>query len=232
MGIQNIKSGSGGEEHGVFTKRLLNDLRALEKMLEDGINQSGVRRVGAEQEIFLADHGGRPARIAMEVLEKLDDPHFTTELGLFNLELNIEPSTFGGDCLRRMEQQLDLYLSKARAAARSLGADIVLTGILPTIRKSDLGLENMTPLPRYHILNKAMTELRGGPYEFRIKGVDDLIVKHDNVMLEACNTSFQVHFQAGPRVHTSVQRGPGRLCSRPRRRDQLAAAVRQPPVER
>ena len=100
MGIQDIKPGSGGEEHRVFMKRLLNDLRALEKMLEDGVIQSGVRRVGAEQEMFLADHGGRPARLAMEVLEKLDDPHFTTELGLFNLELNIEPSTFGGDCLR------------------------------------------------------------------------------------------------------------------------------------
>jgi CBS domain-containing protein len=198
MGIQDIKAGSGGQQHRVFMKRLLNDLRALEKMIDDGVIQSGVRRVGAEQELFLVDRGGRPAGIAMEVLEKVDDPHFTTELGLFNLEINIEPSTFGGDCLRRMEQQLTLYLAKVREAARSLGADIVLTGILPTIRKSDLGLENMTPLPRYHILNKAMNDLRGGPYEFRIKGVDDLIVKHDNVMLEACNTSFQVHFQAGP----------------------------------
>src|SRR5437867_863665 len=223
MGIQNIKSGSGGEEHRAFMKRLLDDRRALEKMLEDGVIQSGGRRVGAEQEIFLADYGGRPARIAMEVLEKLDDPHFTTELGLFNLELNIEPSTFGGDCLRRMEQQLDLYLSKARAAARSLGADIVLTGILPTIRKSDLGLENMPPLPRYHILNKAMTELRGGPYEFRIKGVDDLIVKHDNVMLEACSTTFQVHFQAGPEEFARLYNAAQAACA-----PVLAAATNSP----
>ena len=198
MGITEIKAQAGGEQHRLFMRRLLTDLRALEKMLEDGLVQTGVRRIGAEQEMFLVDKAGRPAGLALDMLKALDDPHYTTELGIFNLELNIDPTVFGDGCLRRMEQQLDDYVGKARAAARKLGADIVLTGILPTIRKSDLGLENMTPLPRYAVLNKAMTDLRGGPYEFRIKGVDDLIVKHDNVMLEACNTSFQVHFQVGP----------------------------------
>src|SRR5437867_12479386 len=102
MGIQDIKSGSGGEEHRVFMKRLLNDLRALEKMLEEGLIQSGVRRVGAEQEMFIVDGGGRPAGRALKLLEELDDPHFTTELGLFKLELNVDPLTFGGDCLMRL----------------------------------------------------------------------------------------------------------------------------------
>jgi CBS domain-containing protein len=40
--------------------------------------------------------------------------------------------------------------------------------------------------------------MRGGtPFEFRIKGLDELILKHDSVMVEACNCSFQVHFQVG-----------------------------------
>jgi CBS domain-containing protein len=42
-----------------------------------------------------------------------------------------------------------------------------------------------------------MNQLRGGAYEFRLKGMDELIVKHDSVMLEACCTSFQVHYQVG-----------------------------------
>src|SRR5262245_14959444 len=198
MGITEIKAQAGGEQHRLFMRRILTDSRALEKMLDEGLVQTGVRRIGAEQEMFVVDKAGRPAGLALEMLKALEDPHYTTELGIFNLELNIDPVIFGEGCLRFMERQLDQYIGKARAAARKLGADIVLTGILPTIRKSDLGLDNMTPLPRYAVLNKAMTDLRGGPYEFRIKGVDDLIVKHDNVMLEACNTSFQVHFQVGP----------------------------------
>ncbi len=35
-------------------------------------------------------------------------------------------------------------------------------------------------------------------YKLHIKGLDELCCTHDNVMLEACNTSFQVHFQVGP----------------------------------
>lgn len=76
---------------------------------------------------------------------------------------------------------------------------MVLTGILPTLRKSDLGLDNMTPRPRYAALNEAMSKLRGKSYEFNIRGIDELIIEHDSVMLEACNTSFQLHFQVAPR---------------------------------
>ena len=196
MGEHRTQPDATAEELRLFTKRLLNDLRALTTMLEDGMIESGVRRIGAEQELFLVDESWRPAPLALQVLDALGDPHFTTELGKFNLEANLDPLLFGGDCLSRLESQLDGLLTKARAAAQSCGADIVLTGILPTLRKSDLGLDNMTPNPRYGELNRALTRLRGGAsYEFRIKGVDEVVVKHDSVMLEACNTSFQVHFQ-------------------------------------
>src|SRR6185436_6938920 len=133
MGVTEIKAQAGGEQHRLFMRRILNDLRALEKMLEEGVVQTGVRRIGAEQEMFLVDKAGRPAGIALDMLKALDDPHYTTELGIFNLELNIEPSVFGQGCLRKMEEQLDYYVGKARATARKLGADVVLTGILPTI---------------------------------------------------------------------------------------------------
>ena len=73
-----------------------------------------------------------------------------------------------------------------------------MTGILPTLDISDLTLDNMTPKPRYFALNEAMRRLRGKDYEFYIKGADELIIRHDSVMVEACNTSFQAHFQVGP----------------------------------
>ena len=38
-----------------FTKALLKDLQALEQMLEEGLIESGVRRFGCEQEMFLVD---------------------------------------------------------------------------------------------------------------------------------------------------------------------------------
>lgn len=197
MGMQDVKQ-ADPKELREFMKLLLRDVRALEKMLEDGRIESGVRRIGAEQELFLVDEAYRAAPRALEVLEAIDDDHFTTELGLFNIEYNLDAVEFGGDCLSRLEKQVNEFMGKARSAAHSVDSDIVMCGILPTMRLADLSLDNMTPNPRYFALNDALCKLRGGSYNFHIKGADEFQVQHDNVMLEACNTSFQVHFQVGP----------------------------------
>ena len=189
----------GGESLRAFRARLLDDLRAMEKMLEEGMFETGVRRIGAEQEMFLVDESGRPACAALEVLEATNDPHFTTELALFQLEFNLDPLVFGGDCFQTMEQQLKKFFSKAREAGQICGAEPVLTGILPSLRKSDMRLDNITPLPRYYALNESTQRLRGGgSRELRIKGLDEVTFVHDSVMLEACNASFQIHLQVAP----------------------------------
>ena len=186
------------EQLQAFTAALLADVRALERMLEKGMIESGVRRVGAEQEMFLVNAGFRPAPLAVEALQAIDDPHFTTELARFNLEANLPVYTFEGRFLSRMETELRRLLEHALERLRSLDAKLVLTGILPSLRLDDLGIENMTPITRYYALNESMKALRGGDFKTRIKGIDELFARHDNVMLEACNTSFQLHFQVGP----------------------------------
>ncbi len=193
-----ISKSLDGEQRRSYMRHLLIDLRALSLMIEEGMIESGVRRIGAEQELFLVDRNWHPASVAMDLLGKIDDPHYTTELGLFNLEINLDPCTFGAGCLTAMEEELNSRLDFLRRLAAEQEVEILLTGILPTLRKSDLGLENMTPMPRYRALNRALKEMRGGAYEFHIKGLDELLVKHDSVMVEACNASFQVHFQVGP----------------------------------
>lgn len=197
MGEQKVNTKSPPEHLRSFINHLLTDLRALRSMIADDRIESGVRRIGAEQELFLVNPAWRPAPVALEVLDKIGDPHFTNEIALFNLEVNLDPLTFGGDCLSEMESKLNDFISKAREAANSCEADLLLTGILPTIRKSDLELSNMTPKPRYAALNEALKGMRGGDYEFKIKGADELIINHDTWMLEACCTSFQIHFQVG-----------------------------------
>ena len=181
----------------VFTKHLLRDMQALEEILSSGAIESHVRRIGAEQEMFLVGEDWQPAAKAVEILERIEDPRVTHELALFNLEANLDPIPFGGSCLSQLENGLREILEIVREAALELGAEVVLTGILPTLQKSHLGLENMTPEKRYFALNDSLNQLRGGPYSFYLKGVDELLVEHDNVMLESANTSFQVHFQVG-----------------------------------
>lgn len=198
MGDHSIKKGEDAEQLRRFTKNLLRDVKALEVMLERGMVESGVRRIGAEQEVFLVDNSWQPAPLGMEVLEELDDADYTTELARYNLEFNLPPLRFGTDCLRQLENQLSTRLAKLREAAKRRGAHVCLAGILPTLAKSDLDLRNMSPMPRYFALNDALNRIRGEDYQFRISGTDELIVRHDSVMLESCNTSFQIHFQVGP----------------------------------
>jgi CBS domain-containing protein/gamma-glutamylcysteine synthetase len=185
-------------KHREFISALLNDVDALERMLEEGTFESGVRRIGVEQEMFIVDRSWRPARGVMPILERIKDSHYTTELGQFQLEANCDPQHLAGDGIGRMHAQLDDLVDNARRVAQELDMNVVLMGILPTLRKSDLGLDNMVASERYMAMNKAVTELRGGKFRLSIKGLDELIIEHDSVMLEACNSSFQVHLQVGP----------------------------------
>ncbi len=198
MGEHNDKPCSDPDALRHFMKCLLTDLRALEQLIADGALETGVRRIGAEQEVVLIDHALRPAPINLEVLDRLNDPQCTTELGRFNLEFNLDPQLFAGDCLSRLERTIDDKLAGLREVLAESKAHVLLTGCLPTLRKSDMELGNMTPLPRYYALNEALMRLRGGEFELRFIGTDELILKHDSVMLESCNTSCQFHFQVGP----------------------------------
>ncbi len=181
-----------------FTNALLRDLRALDHMLDNDLFETGIRRIGAEQEMFLVNEAWRPASTAIEILEGIDGP-FTTELALYNLEANVEPRVLEGECFSSLEGRVHELVGAAREVAKASGTEIVLTGILPTLSKSDVTLENITPRSRYYALNEAFTTARGGePYKLRIQGRDELYTAHESVMLESCNTSFQVHLQVEP----------------------------------
>lgn len=198
MGSQEVRANLTDEERSRFLKKLLNDVRALEHMLEAGLIESGVRRIGAEQELVLVDHDWHPAPVAMQVLEEISDPRVTTEIARFNLECNLAPLEFTGTCLSRLEADLHEVIAIVRAACRRHGADVLLTGILPTLDMSHLGKENISDRPRYFALDEAMSRMRGRDYELRIKGIDEVSIAHDSILLEGLNTSFQIHYQVQP----------------------------------
>ena len=106
---------SGGPQ--AYMKALLADLAALEQMIETGLIETGVNRIGAEQEMFLVDSAMRPAPHALEVLREARDSRLTTEIGVFNLEANLTPQFLTGSGLRQMEKELTEVLAIARRAA-------------------------------------------------------------------------------------------------------------------
>lgn len=181
-----------------FAKHLLGDIQALEMMLAQDLFEKGVSRIGAEQEFCLINQNWRPSIRALEILEAIDDPHFTTELARFNLEVNLDPVELGKSCFSDMEDSLNRFIAQARTAADTQKVKVILAGILPTISRRELRLSYLTPLQRYKALNEVMKALRGSHFELHILGVDELTVRHDSVLFEGCNTSFQLHLQISP----------------------------------
>jgi len=203
MGNPNVSSFNNPEERKKFTKNLLIDILALEKMLEEDAFEDDIQRIGAEQELALVGEDWYPALTYNEILKEVNDPLLATELARFNLEINLEPLEFTGNALSKMHDNLEEILLRVRKAAKKFKTNILLTGILPTIRSSYLDFEYMTPNPRYSLLNDIMSDKRKSGFDLNIKGIDELIYNHPNILFEACNTSFQVHLQVSSKDFVS-----------------------------
>ena len=195
MGEQNVSIEQDEKQMRQFTKAVLNDLQALEQMLANGQMEEDALRIGAEQEMFLIDSAMHPAPLIQEVLKAANDERLTTEIGRFNIEANLTPLDFSGDCLSKLENELEEVFRLVKKSARSLNADAILCGILPTIQQSDLVEANLTPNPRYTELNRVLTALHAGERLIHIKGLDEIRLHLKDTFIEFCNTSFQVHLQ-------------------------------------
>ncbi len=204
MGEQKVNNYISAAEKNRFIHHLLQDLDALEYMLQEGWMEKDIMRIGAEQEMCLVDHNFRPSLDGPEILSKINDTHFTTELARYNLELNLDPLQLKSGAFTEMEAQLKSLLSDASVYAAPFGNKVLLCGILPSITTRELDLSYLTPKPRYYSLDQRLRAMRDSDFEVHIQGNDELILRHNNILLEACNTSFQVHLQIDPDDFTDL----------------------------
>ena len=78
---------------------------------------------GLEVELNLVDERGDPALKNAEVLEAIADPDFQTELGQFNIEINVPPAKLArGRARRRSRTTLRRSLNDAEEQVRRRSA--------------------------------------------------------------------------------------------------------------
>ena len=201
MGEKKFKKAKGEHGRQQFVSNLLQDMQALEYMLHNSIFEKGVTRIGAEQEMCIIQKKSfKAAPIALEIIDLLKDmPWLDTELAKFNLEINLDPRVFTGSALKDMEAETNEKLQIIKTELAHFNSDILLTGILPTLHKNDLESHNLTPRERYKLLVESLSaQLLGQAFELRIQGIDELLLRSHTPLLEAANTSFQVHLQVNP----------------------------------
>jgi CBS domain-containing protein/gamma-glutamylcysteine synthetase len=201
MGEKKFKKAKGELGKQQFVSNLLQDMQALEYMLHNQFFETGITRIGAEQEMCIIQKKSfKAAPIALEIMDLLQDkPWLDTELAKFNLEINLDPRVFTGSALKDMEAETNEKLQIIKTELAQFQSDILLTGILPTLHKNDLESHNLTPRERYKLLVESLSaQLLGQAFELRIQGIDELLLRSHTPLLEAANTSFQVHLQVDP----------------------------------
>jgi len=182
-----------------FQERLLQETALLQSWFENHAFDCGQQTGGFEIEAWLIDRVFDPAPINQVFLDLLQDPMVVPELSAFNVELNTDPQSMTGRALSRMHEELNKRWAHCREIAGKIDADLLMIGILPTVRKSDLALNNMSQLARYRALNEQILRLRkGDELQLDISGREHLIKQHRDVMLEAAATSFQIHLKIPP----------------------------------
>jgi gamma-glutamyl:cysteine ligase YbdK (ATP-grasp superfamily) len=173
-------------------------LDALARMLEESQFDFEHPHIGLEIELNLVDENGDPAMRNAAVLDALADPAWATELGQFNLEINVPPRELGGGGAGHLEDEVRHDLNHATERGNEVGGRLVMIGILPTLRESDIGEESLSANPRYRLLNEQIFAARGEDMYISIEGVERLATYAETIMPESACTSAQFHLQVSP----------------------------------
>ncbi len=198
MGDFRVRKINDAHDRRAMYQQALHDIEAFEFLLANNRFETGPPKIGAEQELCIVDLQYNPAPSSLQILDKVDDEHYTNELALFNLEINLDPLPLSGACFEGMETALLDLLEKGHRTAATCDTHILMAGILPTLAYRHLQFDYMTPIQRYQTLSNTLSDIRGTEFDIHLEGVDEIIMSLGSVLFEACNTSFQLHLQIAP----------------------------------
>ncbi|MFE6097166.1 glutamate--cysteine ligase [Streptomyces massasporeus] len=187
------------EDRRRYREKMHTDLEVLARMLHESGFESERPRVGLEIELNLVDDAGLPVMRNTDVLQAIADPAWSSELGRFNLEINIPPRQLTAGGPGSWEQAIRDALNHAEDRAAAVGAHLIMVGILPTLGESDVSGSALSGDPRYRLLNEQIFAARGEDLRIKVDGVERLSTYADTITPEAACTSTQFHLQVDPK---------------------------------
>ncbi|WP_244927665.1 glutamate--cysteine ligase [Nocardioides sp. W7] len=174
-------------------------LDVFARMLRDARFDTDDPMTGLEVELNLIDDQGDPALKNAEALAVIADPDFQTELGQFNIEINVPPARLREGGLGTFEASLRRSLNDAERKSAEVGAHLVMIGVLPTLAAGHMGIHSISGNPRYRLLSEQILDARGEDITISIVGATErLDTTADSIVPEAACTSTQFHVQTAP----------------------------------
>ena len=149
------------EDRRNYREKVRRSLDAFARMLREHKFEANQSQVGLEIELNLSDERGAPSMRNAEVLKAIASPAWATELGQFNLEINMPPRQLDGDALADLEREIRAELNAADTRAQATGSRMVMIGILPTLGEQDVDGVFMSANDRYRVLNEQIFAARG-----------------------------------------------------------------------
>jgi gamma-glutamyl:cysteine ligase YbdK (ATP-grasp superfamily) len=187
-----------GEDRRKYREKVRRSLDVFARMLREKMFEANPAMVGQEIELNLVDEHADPSMSSVDVLDAIADPAWGTEVGQFNLEINVAPRRLEGDALTKLEAEIRADLNGGDIKARGEGTQLVMVGILPTIRKQDVHEGTLTANDRFKVLNEQIFAARGEDMQISIEGAEKLLTHTDSITPEAACTSLQLHLQVTP----------------------------------
>ena len=200
MGEDVAGTGYTREQRQRYREKVRQNLDVFEQMLSQSSFDFERPMTGMEIELNLVDEAYQPRMSNAEVLTSIADPGYQTELGRYNIELNVPPRPLPGDAALELEADLRRSLNRAEGLANRTGAHIVAIGILPTVMPEHFSTEWMSANARYAALNEAVFNARGEDVFIDIEGPtgERLATYADSIAPESACTSVQLHLQVAP----------------------------------
>jgi gamma-glutamyl:cysteine ligase YbdK (ATP-grasp superfamily) len=198
VGERVVAAGFSGADRARYRGKLRTAAEVFRRMLAEGRFERGRTLMGVELELDLVGPTGRPVMVNQAVLGRIASRDFQTELGQFNLEVNIAPHKLVGTVFSELAEELHTSLLYADRQAGADGARIVMIGILPTLDEAHMVVENFSAEDRYFMLNDQIILVRGEDFQVVIEGEERLETSFQSIMPEACCTSVQFHLQVSP----------------------------------
>ena len=186
------------EDRTRYREKVRRCLDVFARMLRESLFDSEAPLTGLEIELNLIDGDGNPALKNAQALEEIGDPDFVTELGQFNLEINVPPQQLGRRGFTEFEDGVRASLNAAEEKAARIGAHLVMIGILPTLSEGHMAVSSLSANPRYRLLSDQILAARGEDIHIDIAGTDRLSTTADSIVPEAACTSTQFHVQVSP----------------------------------
>ncbi|WP_127480447.1 glutamate--cysteine ligase [Nocardioides pantholopis] len=181
-----------------YREKVRRCLDVFERMLREARFDTDDPMTGLEVELNLVDELGDPALRNAAALEAIADPDFQTELGQFNIEINVAPAKLREGGLSVFEETLRRSLNDAERKSAAVGAHLVMIGILPTLDEGHMGAHTLSANPRYALLSDQILAARGEDITIAITGKERLRSTSESIIPEAACTSTQLHVQTSP----------------------------------